>query len=223
MYDLYEKWEQLKHWPLKNKLIVGGMIGLIILFIGGGFMRNHLENKRKQEVLLQMEQLETENEKEITPDSVKTKESESIFIDIKGAIKNPGVYEMKTTDRMLDALDVAGGLLADADQEQINQAQKLQDEMVIYIPKKGEEIPEYIKQSAHPASENESSEKKQVNINIADAQELMQLSGIGEAKAHNIIQYREEHGSFKTIEDIKNVSGIGERIFEQLKDKICVN
>ena len=164
------------------------------------------------------------------------------YVDIKGAVKNPGVYQMGVDNIVNDCIKLAGGLLKNADTTTINLSKKISSEMVIYVPKKNEvvksttnatitetnKIPNdaSISDNNKPASKDNSStqtsNKTLVNINTATIQELTTLSGVGEAKAQDIIEYRSTNGNFKTVEDIKNVSGIGENLFAKIKDYITV-
>ena len=146
---------------------------------------------------------------------------EEVVVDIKGEIDSPGVYQLKEGSRIIDVIEKAGGLLTEADTTSVNFAQLVTDQMVIYIPKEGEENP--INQINMSGNENSSSQDdKQIDINKAEKEELMLLNGIGSSKADSIIAYREEQGLFQTIEEIKNVSGIGDATFEKLKDAITV-
>lgn len=146
--------------------------------------------------------------------------NETVVVDVKGQVHNPGVYSLPTGSRVLDALQLAGGILPTAEEKALNFAAKLVDEMVIYVPLIGEtEVPLTIATSPS-TSESQSS---LVNINTSDESTLMTLSGIGPSKAKAIIAYREEKGLFKSIEDIKDVTGIGDSTFENLKDFISVN
>lgn len=153
---------------------------------------------------------------------------QSIIVDVKGAIHYPGVYELTENERIIDAIELAGGYTADANPQLINHAQKLQDEMVIYIPKHGEELKEEVQElvqvasTAQNGSNSNLNSSGKVNLNKADEATLMTLPGIGQAKAQAIIAYRTDTGSFQTIEDIKKVSGIGEKSFEKLKDLIDI-
>ncbi|AVK84234.1 competence protein ComEA [Lysinibacillus sp. B2A1] len=152
---------------------------------------------------------------------------QQVFVDIKGAVMYPGVYELQVDQRIMDVVQLAGGYTQEADPQLINHAQKVQDEMVIYIPVKGEKLDEItasiLLMSTSGISSSESNQKNQkVNLNKADEAALSTLSGIGPSKAQSIISYREENGSFTTIEDLKKVSGIGEKTFEKLKDSITV-
>ena len=139
-----------------------------------------------------------------------------IYVDLKGAVERPGVYGMKQGERLNDLLS-EGGLLPDADISFLNLAQILFDAQVVTIPSKS--AADFGDQSQPSAPQNSSGK---ININTASDTELEKLSGIGLAKAGAIINYRRDHGFFTTIEDIKKVSGIGESIFEQIKDAICV-
>jgi competence protein ComEA len=154
--------------------------------------------------------------------------TEHVFVDVKGAVNYPGVYELTTNDRIVDAIEQAGGYAATANPVLINHAQKLQDEMVIYIPQHGEELAEVSQQlvqvagAASGGATGATSTSGKVNINKADEAALTSLPGIGPAKANAIVSYRAESGNFQSIEDLKKVSGIGDKSFEQLKDLIDV-
>ena len=152
------------------------------------------------------------------PQEVENPIPQTIMVDVKGQVNKPGVYELPSESRVLDAIQAADGLLDSADDRAINLAMILQDEMSIYVPEMGEEGAMPIQATASNA---EASGK--VNINRADEAELTSLPGIGPAKAEAIISYRTEAGSFQSIEDLTKVTGIGEKTFEQLKDSITVN
>ncbi|WP_155591685.1 helix-hairpin-helix domain-containing protein [Lysinibacillus cavernae] len=147
---------------------------------------------------------------------------QQVFVDIKGAVVYPGVYELQQDQRIKDAVQLAGGYTEHADTQLINHAQKVQDEMVIYIPIKGELLDEGSTNLFMMPSESSQQEQK-ININKADIETLSTLPGIGPSKAQSILTYREENGHFQTIDDLKNVSGIGDKTFEKLKDAITAN
>ena len=153
-----------------------------------------------------------------TKTSESLRESKKLYVDIKGAVKQQGMYEVKADMRVWDAILMAGGVDEDADTKLVNFAEQVTDQMVIYVPIKGEEP--MIKQEISD-EKNESTESK-VNLNQADETQLQTLSGIGLKKAQEIIRYREENGGFKSIEEIKNISGFGEKTFEKLKEAITV-
>ncbi len=144
--------------------------------------------------------------------SVDEEKEEKIMVDVKGAVNNPGVYQMNEEDRVIDAINKAGGLLQEADLYQVNLAESVYDEMEIIVPRQGEVLIDNF---------NDINNGK-ININHASIAELIILTGIGEEKAKAIIKYRQENGDFNSIEEIMNVSGIAEGIFEQIKDNITV-
>ncbi|KEZ51090.1 helix-hairpin-helix domain-containing protein [Metabacillus indicus] len=158
---------------------------------------------------------------ETTPDQSAESQPEELIVDVKGEVKAPGVYEMKPGERYHHVIDAAGGLTEQADAAQINLAALLEDGMVVQVPKIGEIPNEFTQQpgGAHPSG---GGGEKTVNLNKASSEELQTLTGIGPAKAEAIIAYREETGGFKTVEDLMNVSGIGEKSFEKVKDSISV-
>jgi competence protein ComEA len=150
-----------------------------------------------------------------------------MYVDVKGAVKRPGIYKVEEGDRIIDAIGLAGGLSEKADEKQLNFAQKLHDEMVVYVPQKGEEIGE-LPFASHQAGANANQAgalqgSGKVNINNANADELQTLPGIGPAKAQAIIDYRQQQGPFRQVEDLKNVSGIGDKTFEKLKESVTVH
>ena len=145
---------------------------------------------------------------------------EPIIIDVKGAVQRPGVYSLVEGDRLIDAINAAGGYLPEADSRMLNHAMKMTDEFVIYVPIEGEE-PIDIVQTVSVGTSDRPSDGK-VNLNTADEKELMTIPGIGPAKAAAIIQYRTDHGLFKTPESLMEVSGIGQKTFERLESQITV-
>ena len=142
-----------------------------------------------------------------------------LFVDIKGAIKHPDVYKMNNGDRVIDIISRAGGFLKQADETAINLAQKLQDEMVIIVPKEGENPIDTMVITTDGGGQDT---EGKVKLNEATQAELETLNGIGPSKAQAIIDYREEHGPFQTVEDVLEVSGIGEKTLDHLKDDLIV-
>ena len=150
-----------------------------------------------------------------------------VLVDVKGAVLHPGVYALDEEQRIIDAVNLAGGYSTNADTQLINHAQKVQDEMVIYIPVKGEKLDEvtsgFISMPTAGATTSGGGAKDgKVNLNQADEATLTTLSGIGPSKAQSIITFREENGGFQSIEDLKKVTGIGDKTYEKLKDSISV-
>lgn len=139
---------------------------------------------------------------------------EDVYVFVCGQVQNPGVYSMPSGSRICDALAAAGGCLETANICAVNQAERLQDGEKIYIPAVGEEL---------PVSEGETSASDGlVHLNRATKAELMTLPGIGESKAEQILAYREEHGGFSTVEELMNISGIKEGVFQRIQDYITV-
>lgn len=154
---------------------------------------------------------------------IEQSEAGKIVVHIEGEVEKPGVYELKKDSRVYDAIDAAGGLLKDADRRRINLAKKITDEEYIYIANKNEENIEitYRENLLMPTDVIENTNL--ININRANIMELKELPGIGDVLAGRIIEYRNEKGGFKSIEEIKNVSGIGDKRFSDIKDKVTIN
>ena len=199
-----EKWES---WSLSVKAAVIG--GVLLLLVGVGSLF-----PKKEEAVEELAVVETTALAEKT--EVSTTQEAVIFVDIKGAVKNPGVYQMKSGDRVKDALDAAGGLTGEADSQKVNLAQRVEDQMVIVVPKVGEEATEI----PVGGTSKEAAKDGKVNINTATVEELKTLKGVGEKKAEAIIEYRKKNGSFKTKEDLMKVRGIGKKLFESFQERI---
>lgn len=154
---------------------------------------------------------------------VEQSDAGKIVIHIEGEVEKPGVYELKKDSRVYDAIDAAGGLLKDADRRRINLAKKIIDEEYIYIANKNEEDMgiSYRDNLLIPTGTIENTNL--ININRANIMELKELPGIGDVLAGRIIEYRNEKGGFKSIEEIKSVSGIGDKRFGDIKDKVTIN
>jgi competence protein ComEA len=193
------------------------IIGVIVLCVVLAIYFYH--SKQETVSQLEMEEFQELIHQQPTQEKKEEKHEESgtVFVDIKGAVKNQGVYQLHAGARVKDAIALAGGFTVQADSTKVNLAALLHDEMVIYVPMVGEQIdtPDWSIQTAE--------QNKKININTASIEELQTLSGIGQKRAEVIVQYREENGPFKRIEDILDVSGIGEKMFEKIKDHIIVN
>lgn len=156
-----------------------------------------------------------------TSDTINEKESTQvtdIIVDVKGAVKKVQPYTMKSNQRVKDVLEKAG-ILPQADLSQINLAEKLIDQKLIYVPKKGEATSA---QGITTSLSNQDSQKQPINLNLAQESDLVEVPGIGPSKAQSIIAYRDEKGGFKSVEDLKEIKGIGEKTFEKLKDYFTV-
>ena len=149
---------------------------------------------------------------------------QEIKVDVKGAVLSPGLYTALGGERVLDLVEKAGGFIAEADRNRVNLAQIVEDQMVIYVPVIGEEGENLPVQNGEIGSlgTGNDQEGKKVNLNTADETELQTLTGVGPSKAAAIIQYRTENGPFQKIEDLKHISGIGEKTFEKLKEDISI-
>ena len=153
----------------------------------------------------------------IIKENNQSNEKKYYYVDIKGEVKDPGVYKLKEGSRVIDAINASGGLKENANTYSVNLSKKITDEMVIIVPSNSENT----NVSDNTITQN-TKNSGLVNINTATTKELLSITGIGESKASNIVKYREENGNFSSIEDIKNVSGIGDSLFEKIKKYITV-
>lgn len=209
----------LKQLPKKWLLLGSGasMVILITLLVGIYLM----VNKEPQVDTKMWEETSLTTMAEVATNATKERAETMIYVDIKGAVKVPGIYQLKNQQRIWDALALAGGVSEEADTTQVNYAQKVKDQMIIYVPKKGESVPQSLEtlQESAPAQQNQ---EEKINLNTATEAELQTISGIGAKKAQEIIRFRDEQGPFKTVEELKNVPGIGEKTVERLKDMLTV-
>lgn len=141
----------------------------------------------------------------------------NILVEIKGEVKRPDVYEVEEGSIIRDLIDIAGGLTEKANINKINRAEKLRDNQLIVIPDNESVVNGVIMNNA-----GNSSNDGIININSASLSDLQKINGVGAVKAQSIIDYREKNGGFKSIEDIKNVDGIGDKTYEKIKDKISI-
>lgn len=146
--------------------------------------------------------------------------TKNLYIDVKGEVKHPGVYQIPSNSRVTDVIKEAGGFKADADEQNVNLAKVLNDQDVVVVNKKGASGSSSFSSSVSGTSS--SSNNVKVNLNTADLNELQKLDRVGEKKAQKIIDYRNQHNGFHSIEEIKQVSGFGDKTFERLKDSLQV-
>ena len=161
------------------------------------------------------------NKKEVSIQKDNTKETK-IFIDIKGAVKHPNVYEMSSSNRVIDALNKAE-VLKDADLSQLNLSEKLVDQKLIYVPKKGENSMKIdSQQAALNSSDVKINTNQPLNLNSATEEQLKNIPGIGPSKAKDILNYREKNNGFNSINDLMKIKGFGNNTFEKLKEHFTI-
>ncbi|MCM1990747.1 helix-hairpin-helix domain-containing protein [Oceanirhabdus seepicola] len=233
-------------FEIKDKIILG-LVSMIIVISTVGVIRYLLikEQSPRVEALKRDKYFmeEYKPEKDILKDN-KSKEGESrevnltvvnnkgnikkITVDIEGAVKKPGVYTVDEDLRLDNLIKTAGGLKEIAETKGLNKAMKLQDEGYYYIFSIGEEdngeIAVYNSEGSYSTTEESASHSgdRKININTASIERLQLIPGIGEVKAVSIVEYREKNGGFKSVEELKNISGIGEKTFEKLRDYIDI-
>jgi competence protein ComEA len=202
-------------WIKENKFYVIAVIAAVLFFLYATFDKEEELTEMNEETLAMVADVETNSDEK---DDAKADEKIIVMMaDIKGAVVNPGVYKINEGGRVVDLIELAGGLAEDADAAAINFALYVQDEMAIYVPRIGENV-----NAVLPVQVGETAGNGTVNLNSAQSSELQTLPGIGPAKAEAIIEYRETNGPYKSIEDLKEISGIGDKTFEKLKDLISV-
>lgn len=214
---------------LKNKIIIAVGVIIIAITVGIYFYRT---TKDDSEIEITEDNLTTntavENNNEIVEE-----ENNTIVVHITGEINYPGVVVLKEGARVVDAIEAGGGETDEADLSSLNLAYMLSDGEKIYVPNK-EETSQESKEREYITSAKDNSEQSEngakstginfkININTAKQEELTQITGIGESTAKKIIEYRTQNGKFKSIEDIKNIPGIGDSKFNAMKEEITVN
>lgn len=220
----------------RKQIIIVVSLLLIIISSITFFILNKEEDK---DVLVSKETKENKKNP-VRKKKIDNEEVKLLSVDIKGEVNIPGIYSLKESSRIIDVISQAGGLTVNADTSVINLSKKIIDEMVIIIYSKEQvanfketkELEKYLQEKCTEKDENalindacietNNTDSKLVNINTATKEELMTVPNIGEKKAQDIIEYREKNGKFNTIEDIKNISGIGENIFAKIKENITV-
>ncbi|WP_394011524.1 helix-hairpin-helix domain-containing protein [Anaerococcus cruorum] len=203
----------------KDKIIIGLIVALALV-LGNNFVKDKDDNLLDNNVSL----LETDNDSLIEKDSEDhiVDDNDQIKVHISGQINREGVYEVEDGDRLDDLIKQAGGLSPDADNKSLNLAMKLEDQMKIYIPSENEILDQENVGANQIVSKPDSvSENGKININTASKEELMTLPNVGEKRAQAIIDYRDSK-KFETIEEIKNVTGIGEKFYQAMIELITV-
>ena len=191
------------------------------LLVGGFFLLKPAPHIPVKETNLQTEvaavSKDSSTEKEEKEEPL---EQDLITVDVKGAVKSPGIYDLPVGSRVNDAVQKAGGLTEQADSKSLNLAQKVSDEALVYVPTKDEEA---TSQQAGSGAASSTSKEKKVNINKASLEELKQVKGLGGKRAQDIIDHREANGKFKSVDELKKISGIGAKTIEKLKDYVTVD
>ena len=192
------------------------------LLVGGFFLLKPTPQTPVKETNLQAE-VAAVSKDSVSENEVKKEEpveQDLITVDVKGAVKAPGIYDLPVGSRVNDAVQKAGGLTEQADSKALNLAQKVSDEALLYVPTKGEEA---VSQQIGSATLSSTSKEKKVNLNKASLEELKQVKGLGGKRAQDIIDHRESNGKFKSVDELKKVSGIGAKTIEKLKDYVTVD
>lgn len=201
-----------------QKIILIIILILMLVFIGYYIMK-----KTSNSEYISLEINENENtENTIIDEKIEEKD---IIIHIAGAVKKQGIVKIKEGSRISDVIESVGGITEEADLSKINLAYSLQDGQKVYVPSVDDKENAYTvtKEAGQKVIEEDSTNKtKKININTASQTELETLKGIGPSTALKIINYRSENGNFKRIDDIKNVPGIGDSKFENIKNDICI-
>ena len=208
--------EKIKEYKI---IVICTSLGLVL---GGFFLLKPVAQTPAKESNLQSEVIavpkDSTDEKENKNQKEDVVEQDLITVDVKGAVKTPGIYDLPVGSRINDAVQKAGGLTDNADSKSINLAQKISDEALVYVPTKEEAI----SQDTHSNVSN-SKENKKVNLNKASIEELKQVKGLGAKRAQDIIDHRDSNGKFKSVDELKKVSGIGAKTIEKLKEYVTVD
>ena len=224
-----ETWiEKIKEYKLFLGLAAVGLV------MGGVFLFWPKQPPQAPETVisqLEMVDQETSPKEDISlPSSSQQKSEEKtdssqekIMVDVKGAVRQAGVYELPVGSRVYDAVQKAGGMTDEANSQSVNLAQKLEDESIVYVAKNGEEVAPVASASAGATGGEKQSKDGKVNLNTATEAELQTIYGIGQKRAQDIIAYREEKGKFQSVDELKNVSGIGQKTLEKLKEHVTVD
>ena len=208
--------EKIKEYKI---IVICTCLGLLV---GGFFLLKPAPQTPVKETNFQAEVVavskDSVSEKEVNKEE--PLEQDLITVDVKGAVKSPGIYDLPVGSRVNDAVQKAGGLTEQADSKSLNLAQKVSDEALVYVPTKGEES---ASQQAGSGMASSTSKDKKVNLNKASLEDLKQVKGLGGKRAQDIIDHREINGKFKSVDELKKVSGIGAKTIEKLKDYVTVD
>ena len=210
---------QVKRWLMEYKKvlsIIGGVLAVIVIILVG---RGMMASSTKEKVMV-TNAVNTTRVEEAT-----TMIPQNCYVDIKGEVLRPGVYEFSCVSRIQEVIKKAGGFTEEADETKINLAQKISDQMQIIVPnlhsKQEGGVTEGNSEKGNSSNTIPSNSKQgTVNINTATLEELQTIKGIGKKKAEAILQYRKEHGAFRTKEDLLQVKGIGKKALEVIENQV---
>ena len=211
--------EKIKEYKI---IVICAGLGLAL---GGFFLLKPSTQTSVTETNLQTEvaavSKDSSSDKEVNKEEKEeSPEQDLITVDVKGAVKSPGIYDLPVGSRVHDAVQKAGGLTEEADSKSLNLAQKVSDEALVYVPTKGEEA---ASQQVASGTTPSTSKEKKINLNKASLEELKQVKGLGGKRAQDIIDHREANGKFKSVDELKKVSGIGAKTIEKLKDYVTAD
>ena len=210
---------QVKRWLMEYKKvlsIIGGVLAVIVIILVG---RGMMASSTKEKIMV-TNAVNTTRVEETT-----TMMPQNCYVDIKGEVLRPGVYEFSCESRIQEVIKKAGGFTEEADETKINLAQKISDQMQIIVPnlhskQENGVIEETSGKATLPNTNSSQSKQGTVNINAATLEELQTIKGIGKKKAEAILQYRKEHGPFRTKEDLLQVKGIGKKALEAIESQV---
>lgn len=207
----------MKRKDIIISVVIAILLSIVMIFFNFSKKENVIIDKSNEKNITYNE-TQDDIKKDDETQVIKSDNNKSeVVVYISGQVKNPQVVTMKNGDRLVDAIEKCGGMSKDADTNAVNLALLLKDEAHYIVPKIGESI--NIQNNTTTSSTTQNS---LININTADKNTLMNLPSVGEKTAEKIINYRDTNGKFNSINDLKNVSGIGEKKFEQIKDFITV-
>lgn len=213
--NVVDKLKDALEGVLGDKKTLIKVLSIILILLIAVVMRIHDESKSDITIETAEPSEETEYDEE---SSRQTGQPQILFVDIGGAVENPGVYQVSEGTRLFEVIDMAGGLSEDADADHVNRASFVEDGQKIIIPVRGSEDSA---DPGSPVSVSAETDNGLININTASADELKSLTGIGDVMAERIIEYRSTR-AFKSKEDIMSVDGIGSKTYENIKDDITV-
>ena len=209
---------------IKLSRTFGKALIFMVFFFFAGCGSADTEENGIEEITLTDEGTEETAEKDETSENNGEEQADAaeqtVFVYVCGEVRSPGVYELRADARVFEAISSAGGITEDAAPDAVNQARVIVDGEQIYVPTVEEAASQ--ETGVGGTTVTKGTENIKININTAGKEELMTLTGIGEAKADDILKYREEHGSFGSIEELMQINGIKEGVFNKIKDDITI-